>query len=359
MLKSDLALAVERVANARGIEAAALKAVVEVEAAGQPYAIVNGRNEPLIRYEGHYFDRLVDASRRDEARSAGLASPSVGGVKNPSSQAERWKLLARATRIDADAALESTSWGLGQVMGAHWQKLGFSSVKEMVATARGGIDGQLDLMVRYIEKFGLLPSIKRHDWAGFARGYNGSGYKANSYDTKLASAYAQYAVAAVKPNPASGMLRLGSKGAGVREIQALLIRAGYAVNQDGDFGPATKAAVEQFQTSHGLTVDGVAGPETMRRLKEFQISPDEKPGSLGIANVPEVKSAARNFGPLAFLTAARDQIAEVATYATGINSDLANSIANGLLAASGAIGVGLTVYGLYGWWQSKKTVEQA
>lgn len=359
MLRSDLARSVERVAAARGIEAAALKAVVEVEAAGQPFAVVNGKNEPLIRYEGHYFDRLVDASRRDEARAAGLSSPSVGGVKNPSGQQERWLLLARASRIDADAALESTSWGLGQVMGAHWQKLGFSSVKEMVATARQDIDGQLELMVRYIEKFGLMASLKRHDWAGFARGYNGSGYKTNSYDTKLAKAYAQYAVAAETQNPASGMLRLGSKGAGVREIQALLIRAGYAVGQDGDFGPATKAAIEQFQTAHGLAVDGVAGPETMRKLKEFQISPDEKPGSLGIANVPEVKSAARNFGPLAFLTAARDQIAEVATYATGINSDLATTIANGLLAASGVIGFGLTAYGLYGWWQSKKTVEQA
>lgn len=359
MLRSDLARSVERVANARGIEAAALKAVVEVEAAGQPFALVNGKNEPLIRYEGHYFDRLIDPSKRDEARAAGLASPTVGGVKNPSSQEDRWRLLAKASRIDADAALESTSWGLGQVMGAHWQKLGFTSVKEMVATARSGIDGQIELMVRYIEKFGLLPSLKRHDWAGFARGYNGPGYKSNSYDTKLAKAYAQYAAPAEKPNPASGMLRLGSKGAGVREIQALLIRAGYAVSQDGDFGPATKSAVEQFQTAHGLTVDGVAGPETMRKLKEFQISPDEKPGALGIANVPEVKNAARNFGPLALVTAARDQIAEVATYATGINSELATTIANGLLAASGTIGIGLTIYGFYGWWQSKKTVEQA
>ncbi len=359
MLRADLARAVERVAAARGIEAAALKAVVEVEAAGQPFATVNGKDEPLIRYEGHYFDRLVDPARREEARAAGLASPTVGGIKNPSSQAERWKLLARATRIDANAALESVSWGLGQVMGAHWQKLGFSSVKDMVATARSGIDGQLELMARYIEKFGLLPSLKRRDWAGFARGYNGSGYKANAYDTKLAKAYAQYAAPVPDENPAAGMLRLGSKGAGVREIQALLVRAGYSVAQDGDYGPATKAAVERFQKANLLTADGIAGPETMRKLKEYQISPDEKPGSLGIANVPEVKNAARNFGPLAFLTAARDQIAEVATYATGINSELATSIANGLLAASGVIGIGLTAYGLYGWWQSKKTVEQA
>jgi peptidoglycan hydrolase-like protein with peptidoglycan-binding domain len=155
------------------------------------------------------------------------------------------------------------------------------------------------------------------------------------------------------------MLRLGSKGAGVREIQVLLTRAGHSVPADGDFGPATDRALRSFQDENSLTIDGVAGPQTMRKLKEFQVSADEKPGNLGIAQVPEVKNAARNFGPLALVTAARDQIAELATYVTGINSDLANTIANGMLAVSGAIGLGLTIWGVYGWWKSKQTVEQA
>ena len=123
--------------------------------------------------------------------------------------------------------------------------------------------------------------------------------------------------------------------------------------------PATDRTLRRFQDENGLTADGVAGPQTMRKLKEFQVSPDEKPGNLGIAQVPEVKNAARNFGPLALFATARDQIAEIATYATGINSDLANTIANGLLAVSGAIGLGLTAWGIYGWWKSKQTVEQA
>ena len=359
MLKADVARSIERVASVHGIDPAALKAVVEVESNGVVFADIDGKEMPVIRFEGHYFDRLVTASRRDEARHLGLASPTVGGVKNPASQKARWQLLGRAMTIDKQAALESTSFGVGQVMGSHWKALGYPSVIDLFEAERSGVDGQVDLMVRFIKVNNVLGALNRKDWAGFARGYNGPAYKKNAYDTKMAAAYERYSKKVAPVSGATGMLRLGSSGAGVREIQVLLTRAGYPVTADGDFGPATDRTLRRFQDENGLTADGVAGPQTMRKLKEFQVSPDEKPGNLGIAQVPEVKNAARNFGPLALFATARDQIAEVATYVTGINSDLATTIANGLLTASGAIGLGLTVWGLYGWWKSKQTVEQA
>ncbi len=359
MLKADVARSIERVASVHGIDPAALKAVVEVESNGVVFADIDGKEMPIIRFEGHYFDRLVTASRREEARRLGLASPNVGGVKNPASQKARWQLLGRAMTIDKQAALESTSFGVGQVMGSHWKALGYPTVIDLFEASRSGVEGQVDLMVRFIKTNNLLGALGRKDWAGFARGYNGPAYKKNAYDTKMAAAYERYARKEPVASGATGMLRLGSKGAGVREIQVLLTRAGHSVPADGDFGPATDRALRSFQDENSLTIDGVAGPQTMRKLKEFQVSADEKPGNLGIAQVPEVKNAARNFGPLALVTAARDQIAELATYVTGINSDLANTIANGMLAVSGAIGLGLTIWGVYGWWKSKQTVEQA
>lgn len=61
-------------------------------------------------------------------------------------------------------------------------------------------------------------------------------------------------------------LQFGDQGAAVAELQNELLDLGYDLGvwgADGDYGNATMAAVEEFQTDYGLTpVDGVAGPET-------------------------------------------------------------------------------------------------
>jgi hypothetical protein len=179
-------------AKALGIEAAALLAVAEVESGGKAFALVDGRREPLIRFEGHYFDRRLSPQKRQRARELGLASPIGGTIANPTTQAARWRLLARAAAIDRQAAHESVSWGLAQVMGAHWEWLGYENVDALVAEARSGVAGQIRLMVRYIEKSGLTAALRAHDWEGFARGYNGPNYKSGRYDAKIAAAYEKY-----------------------------------------------------------------------------------------------------------------------------------------------------------------------
>lgn len=205
--------AIMAVAMELGVEPAALAAVVQIESGGRTHAMIEGRREPLIRFEGHYFDRRLSGERRERAREEGLASPQAGKVANPASQAARWKLLGRAAAIDRAAAYESASWGVGQVMGAHWAWLGHASVDALVGEARSGVVGQVRLMGRYITKAGLAGALKSHDWAAFARGYNGPAYRRNGYDTKLAKAYARYAatIAGMKPagetQPAGGIFR--------------------------------------------------------------------------------------------------------------------------------------------------------
>ena len=338
------------------IETAALLAVAEVEAAGHVYAVVNGRNEPLIRWEGHYFDKRLKGIARDQARAKGLAHPKAGKVKNPKDQAGRWKILRAAMAIDRQAALESISGGVGQVMLAHWKTLKYASVDAMFDRMREDAAGQVETMVRYIVEFGLVDELQRRDFTAFARGYNGAGFRKNAYHTKMASAYAR-----ISGNPptsaATGMLRMGSRGARVRELQALLTRAGHPVKVDGDFGPTTRDAVKAFQRRQKIKVDGVAGPETVRRLEEWKVAPDETPGAQTVTEVEEVKQVLPAGGVLFMVTQFRDQIGEGAAYLVGIDASWAQTLGNGLLAAGGLLGAGLTAWALYGWWQSKQTEE--
>lgn len=176
MFSKETIREIERVAGGAGLEPAALLAIAEVEAGGRAFALIGGKEEPLIRFEGHYFDRLLGDAKRAVARKKGLASPNAGAVKNPASQAARWRVLEDAIAIDRPAALQSVSWGIGQVMGSHWKALGYNSVEALVAEARSGAGGQVRLMLRFLETNGLVDIIRAHDWAAFARAYNGPRY---------------------------------------------------------------------------------------------------------------------------------------------------------------------------------------
>ncbi len=280
-MNEELWTAIEESSDRLDVEPAALLAVVEVESAGKYFATVDGKKEPLIRFEGHYFDRRITGSARARARLRGISSPLPGVVKNPVSQTARWNLLNKAIAVNRQAALESTSWGIGQVMGAHWKWLGYESVHELVETARSGLAGQLELMVRYIEKTGLTPALRARNWSTFARGYNGPAYARLGYHIKLAEAYAksgivhQSAPAHSEPLEVSKNFRLGDKGARVEELQRQLTALGYVVGADGIFGKATEAALKQFQSANDIPADGIAGAQTdgaiAKKLPDFNV----------------------------------------------------------------------------------------
>lgn len=238
------------------VQAAALMAVVKVESNG------SGFTDDLvtIRWEGHYFWRLLPTDLRNVARSQGLADPRAQSIKNPRSMAGRHALLARACLIDAEAAHKSMSMGAGQVMGDHAERLGYRDVFAMWDAAHNW-QGQIDQMVFYIERFGLVDELQRLDFAGFARGYNGSNYRRFAYDTKLQREFENMGGSGSVMQDQS--LRMGDRRVSrVKALQQRLSALGYHVVADGDFGPATKQAVQAFQLRHGLTADGVVGPIT-------------------------------------------------------------------------------------------------
>ncbi|MEA5618693.1 peptidoglycan-binding protein [Cronbergia sp. UHCC 0137] len=73
------------------------------------------------------------------------------------------------------------------------------------------------------------------------------------------------------------ILRLGSKGSKVRQLQEILKALNLDPGQiDGDFGQKTLASVKRFQQQQGLTPDGVVGPRTQNALNQFIQNSDQK-----------------------------------------------------------------------------------
>ena len=184
---------IKDLANKHGIEYASLKAVVEVEASGKGFI----GDVPKILYEPHIMYRLLTKKNYITIRNnlmkahPNLCYPRWGTYKYGAESIQH-KRLEIASQFNRDTALESCSWGLGQVMGFHWKSLGYESLQAFINDMYESEAKQLEAMIRFIKVNGLLLALKGKDWVKFARGYNGSGYAKNKYHIKLANAYNKY-----------------------------------------------------------------------------------------------------------------------------------------------------------------------
>ncbi len=80
-------------------------------------------------------------------------------------------------------------------------------------------------------------------------------------------------VSVAKSNNGGGLLRRGSKGAQVKQLQGNLIYLGYLNDKaDGVFGSKTEAAVRRYQQRNGLTADGIAGSRTQAKIQPEVLS---------------------------------------------------------------------------------------
>lgn len=242
-----------RAAAALGCVPAAVRAVVEVESKGG--FLPDGRVRLL--FERHKFSAFTGHAY--DADHPAVSARQPGGYLGNAREYDR---LDEALSLDRQAALKSASWGAFQIMGFNHAAAGFADVETFVAAMVSGHAAQLDAFVAFVHTAGVATALAAQDWPAFARGYNGPAYARFAYDTKIAAAFARFCVEE-PPAPARErpLLRTGSRGSAVRELQRLL-----RVAADGLFGPATRAAVVARQRDAGLAADGIVGPLTWAAL---------------------------------------------------------------------------------------------
>lgn len=69
-------------------------------------------------------------------------------------------------------------------------------------------------------------------------------------------------------------LHIGSAGSAVQQTQCYLNQAiGAGLDEDGDFGPQTRAATRTFQQCAGIVVDGLIGAQTWSFLSFWANDP--------------------------------------------------------------------------------------
>ena len=62
-------------------------------------------------------------------------------------------------------------------------------------------------------------------------------------------------------------VRQGSDGGGVYLLQTLLVKHGFDIDCDGNFGGQTAHALKCYQEKNGLIADSICGPKTWARIK--------------------------------------------------------------------------------------------
>lgn len=228
-----------------GVTEAEMWAVLTVETRG--FGFLEDRR-PQILFERHVFHRLTDGQH--DSGNADISNKKPGGYSGGAAEYSR---LQKAMALDNDAALQSASWGIGQVMGFNYHAAGFTSVNAMVQAMVKDESAQLLAMVNFIKDKKLDNALQHKKWDDFAEGYNGSGYKANQYDTRLAAAHAKFVV--MLPD------------LGLRTAQAALLYLGFNPGGvDGVIGRRTRAALSDFQEKFGLPETGNLDSATEAKL---------------------------------------------------------------------------------------------
>lgn len=174
------------VADELGIEVAAMKAVVSIEAgAGMKGFFKPG--VPVINFDPSMYRTYAPRAKNKAGDKSAKVPEGLTGYA-----LKEWTQLTRARHTNAQGADMGTFWGMFQIGGFNYKLCGCESVEEFVEKMSYSELEQLELFARFVENTGLTKYLRNKDWARFARAYNGASYARRGYHTKMAAAYRKF-----------------------------------------------------------------------------------------------------------------------------------------------------------------------
>ena len=171
------------VAEELGVEVAAIKAVVLIETNNQMQGFW-APGVPVINFDKVMYNRF----RQKVASKEGAKGEKVPAGLSGHALRE-WTQLIDARKVNAQGANMGTFWGMFQIGGFNYKLCGCETVDEFVKLMSESEFRQLELFATFIRKGGMLDDLKKRNWAGFARKFNGPRYAKRGYHTKMAAAY--------------------------------------------------------------------------------------------------------------------------------------------------------------------------
>lgn len=177
--------AIDSISKKFAIDTATIRAFADVEASGFGF-LVDGR--PRILFESHWFHKLTDG--KYDATNPNISTPTW--VQNYRGGTAEYSRLEEATNLDKIAALQSTSWGLFQILGVHYKEAGYNTVEEFVHDQFESTEKQIEICFKFIVNKNLDDDLREHRWVDFVRSWNGPFSTQNNYAERLAEAYKRF-----------------------------------------------------------------------------------------------------------------------------------------------------------------------
>lgn len=178
----------EDLSRNKQLDVACALAVLCVESSGKGFEQNNG-DRLIIRFENHKFWTYWGRHHPQHYRQHFSYSPNKVWTEHQwrsqsqdpwqgfhGQQSAEWRVFEFAQQLDKNAAMLSISMGAPQIMGFHFERLGYQSVNEMFNTFSSGIQGQINGLFDFFSD-PMHTFLREQAFEDFAALYNGKGQK--------------------------------------------------------------------------------------------------------------------------------------------------------------------------------------